>query len=186
MELPKKLMDEIWEYCRVNKITDVDGFILKMFNQGFTVEKFGATPTERIVEKEVEKIVEVIKEVEVEKEVEVIKEIIKHVPVEVIKEIEVIKEVKVTDNAEMQKLIDKNNILENDIKTIQEAHETISHELGKRGETITKLTQELNDQGGLKEKHDTLMTKLGAEIKRLNEELEIEKGKNKRDIYGEN
>ena len=69
MEVPKELNTEIWDYCRLNKITNVDGFIIKLIKQGFTVEKFGATPiikekiVERIVEVPVEKIVERIVEV---------------------------------------------------------------------------------------------------------------------------
>ena len=61
MTLPKSLNDEIWEYCRVNSITNIDEFIVKLVKQGFTVEKFGATPkpNEKIIEKIVEKIVEV-------------------------------------------------------------------------------------------------------------------------------
>jgi hypothetical protein len=62
MDLSKELNDEIWEYCRTNNIPNIDGFKLKLLKQGFTVEKFGATPT-NIKEKIVEKIVEVEKEV---------------------------------------------------------------------------------------------------------------------------
>lgn len=73
MELPKILKDEIWEYCRLNSITNIDDFTLKLVKQGFTVEKYGSTPTakERVVEKIVEKIVEVPVEKIVEKIVEV-------------------------------------------------------------------------------------------------------------------
>ena len=71
MDLPKNLKDEIWDYCRVNNISNIDEFTLKLVKQGFTVEKFGATPTTKVVEKEVEKIVEVPVEKIVEKIVEV-------------------------------------------------------------------------------------------------------------------
>jgi len=73
MEIPKAIKDEIWEYCRVNNITNVDEFTLKLIKQGFTIEKFGATPTanEKIIEKIIEKIVEVPIEKIVEKVVEV-------------------------------------------------------------------------------------------------------------------
>jgi len=71
MTLSKELKDEIWEYCRVNDITAVDDFTLKLIKQGFTVEKFGATPVTRTIEKIVEKIVEVPVEKIVEKIVEV-------------------------------------------------------------------------------------------------------------------
>lgn len=59
MEIPKNLNNEIWEYCRTNNITNIDEFILKLLKQGFTTEKFGATPITKTVEKVVEKIVEV-------------------------------------------------------------------------------------------------------------------------------
>lgn len=64
MELPTKLQDEIWDYCRVNKITNIDEFTIKLITQGFTIEKYGATP--QVVERVVEKIVEVEKVVEVQ------------------------------------------------------------------------------------------------------------------------
>lgn len=62
MVIPKSLKDEIWEYCRVNNISNIDEFTLKLIKQGFTIEKFGATPEakERIVEKIVEVPVEKI------------------------------------------------------------------------------------------------------------------------------
>lgn len=45
MELPNELKNEIWDYCRANNITNVDGFMLKMLKQGFSTEKWGATPS---------------------------------------------------------------------------------------------------------------------------------------------
>lgn len=71
MELPKDLKEEIWDYCRLNDITNIDEFTIKLVRQGFTVEKFGATPTTKVVEKIVEKIVEVPVEKIVERTVEV-------------------------------------------------------------------------------------------------------------------
>jgi FKBP-type peptidyl-prolyl cis-trans isomerase (trigger factor) len=73
MEIPKELNNEIWDYCRLNNITAIDDFTIKLIKQGFTVEKFGATPVtkERIVEKIVDKIIEVPIEKIVEKIVEV-------------------------------------------------------------------------------------------------------------------
>ena len=67
MEPPKVLKDEIWNYCRVNDIPNIDDFMLKLLKQGFTIEKFGATPETRTVEKIIEKIVEVPVEKIVEK-----------------------------------------------------------------------------------------------------------------------
>lgn len=166
MELPKQLKDEIWEYCRANDISNVDEFTINMVKQGFTSEKFGSTPWDKpaeIIEKEVEKIVE--------------KEVIKEVPVEVIKEVEKIveKEVFITDeeaNLELKKQIE---VLENDIKKIQETSNILSKENGERGATIQELNRKISD--------------LTNEISQLKEELEAEKAKPKQeednDIYGE-
>ena len=90
------LDDEFIEYCELNNIKNSDQLAKKIFNQGFSIEKYGETPTglrhnEKIVEKEV--IKEIIKEVKVEVPVEKIVEkiieveIIKEIPVEVIKEV---------------------------------------------------------------------------------------------------
>ena len=57
MELPKELTDEIWDYCRLNKITNIDEFTTKLVKQGFTIEKYGATPQTQVVEKIVEKVI---------------------------------------------------------------------------------------------------------------------------------
>jgi hypothetical protein len=48
MELPTTLRDEIWDYCRANNISNIDDFVLKMVKQGFTMEKYGATPIPRV------------------------------------------------------------------------------------------------------------------------------------------
>jgi len=71
MNIPKELSDDIWEFCRLNDITNIDEFKLKLLKQGYTMEKYGATPQtiEKIVE--VEKIIEKTIEVPIEKVVEV-------------------------------------------------------------------------------------------------------------------
>jgi len=51
MNIPKELNNEIWEYCRTNNIPNIEAFMLKMLKQGFTVEKYGATPNEKIIER---------------------------------------------------------------------------------------------------------------------------------------
>ena len=73
MEIPKELNNEIWDYCRANNITAIDDFTVRLIKQGFTVEKYGATPQakEKIIEKTIEKIIEVPVEKIVEKIVEV-------------------------------------------------------------------------------------------------------------------
>ena len=98
MEISKQLKDEIWDYCRANNITNIDEFTMKILRQGFTVEKFGATP--QTIEKVVEKIVEVPVEKIVEKTIEVKVE----VPVE--------KEIYLTDDSKVDELIAKVKELE--------------------------------------------------------------------------
>ena len=117
----------------------MDAFILRCFEQGYNIEKYGLLGktggiqekrvekeviSEKWVEipveviKEVEKIVEVIKEIPVEKVVEVIKEVpidkivevIKEVPVEKIVE----KEVYITDDSQTNELLLKIQQLENE------------------------------------------------------------------------
>lgn len=88
MELPKSIKDEIWEYCRLNDIPNIDDFNIKMLKQGFTIEKYGTTPIEPKVE---------------------IKEVVK----EVVKEVEVIKEVFISDDKEITKIMAKMLELEN-------------------------------------------------------------------------
>jgi hypothetical protein len=136
MELPKDLKDEIWEYCRLNDITDLNAFMVRMLKQGYNIEKYGATPFKmgqkepEIIEKEIirEVIVEkeVIKEVIVEKEK--IVEVIKEVPVEVIKEIIVEKIGGITENRvevpvevikEVEKIVEVEKIIEVPVEIIK-------------------------------------------------------------------
>jgi hypothetical protein len=142
MEIPKKIKEEIWDYCRINDIPNIDEFILKMVSQGFTVEKYGAAPTPR--EKIIEKVVEKIVEVPVEKIVEV------HVEVEKIVE----KEVYISDNEEILKLTEKISELDETIinnsktysenyKTLEETHKT---QLESKDEIITQLTNQLETE----------------------------------------
>jgi len=136
MEIPKELKDELWDFCRLNNITNIDMFTIKLLKQGFTVEKFGATPN--TVEKIVEKIVEVEKIIELEKIIEKIVE----VPVE--------KEIYITDDTNIKKLTEEISRLEKERDKYKE--ESIHWQ---------------------KERHATLQL------------LELEKKKNKLDIYGE-
>jgi hypothetical protein len=140
MEIPKKFKDEIWDYCRINDIPNIDEFILKMITQGFTVERYGAAPTarEKIVEKivEVEKIIEKIIEVPVEKIIEKVIE----------------KEVLITDNSEIIGLTQKINDLESTIidnnqkhtSETEKLHSDYKKQLTEKDENISKLTNELD------------------------------------------
>ena len=100
VQKPTLILDkEFILYCELNKIDNIEKLAKETFNRGFSLLKYGETPTGNSTVKE--KIVEVIKEVEVEKVVEKIveveKEVVKEVPVEILKEVvvEVIKEVPV-------------------------------------------------------------------------------------------
>ena len=128
MELPKNLKDEICEYCRVNNISGVDDFMVKMVRQGFTSEKFGSTPWTKEPEvKEVEKIV--TKEVKVE--------VIKEVPVEVIKE------VYVTDDVKTNELSEELNDLKENFKKITEENFELKNKLDNLELENNKLKEEL-------------------------------------------
>ncbi len=178
MEIPKKLKDEIWEYCRLNDISNIEDFIIKMVRQGYTVEKFGATPLGTGEVKEVEKVVEVIKEVPVEKTIEVIKEI----PVEKIVE----KEVYITDDKEVEKLTKElESVKKNESVHLKGLREKVNEINGKDGEidTLNRKISDLNNkilqlEGDLGEKK--------VEIDELNgkiTKLEEENKKNNKDIY---
>jgi len=169
MELPKDLKDEIWEYCRLNDITNVDEFIVKMIKSGFTSDKYGSTPWEKPAEiKEVEKIVEVIKEVE--------KEVIK----EVIKEVEVVveKEVFVTDD-------EANKELQRKLTGTTQLIEEMTLDFNAERKVSAQMIDELHASNiTLNLEKSDLKTK----IQQLENELETEKNKPKQeedDIYGE-
>jgi hypothetical protein len=134
MELPQQFKNEIWDYCRLNNITNIDEFTVKLVKQGFTVEKFGATPAvaEKIVEKIVEKVVEV--PVEVEK------------VVEKIVEVKVEKEVYITDDSHTKKLTGEIKRLEGLNKTHEEHHLTLSKELKELSEQLNTVRKELEEE----------------------------------------
>ena len=158
MEIPKKLKDEIWEYCRLNDITDIDAFILKSTQQGFNIEKYGTTPFKiggepEVIEKEVVKVITATTEVEIIKEVPV--------EIEVIKEVEKIVEVTVTDNELIDKLNEEKDGLLEKTKQLEE-------DLKKEIEKVDELS---NSDAGV-------INSLNQKIKNLKTELEIEKNRN--------
>jgi hypothetical protein len=159
MEIPKKLKDEIWEYCRLNDITDIDAFILKSTQQGFNIEKYGTTPFKiggkepEVIEKEVVKVITATTEVEIIKEVPI--------EIEVIKEVEKIVEVTVTDNELIDKLNEEKDGLLEKTKQLEE-------DLKKEIEKVGELSN--SDAGVIK--------KLNQKIENLKIELELEKNRN--------
>jgi len=99
MELPKDLKDKVWNYCRLNDITDVNGFIIKTIKKGLDVEVYGLLgktlnedekdlKTGIVGEKDLRDLRKPGGIQENRVEIEVIREIRVEVPVEVIKEVE--------------------------------------------------------------------------------------------------
>lgn len=119
MEIPKELNNEIWEYCRSNNITNIDEFMLKLLKQGFTTEKFGATPVTKIVEKIIEKTIEV----PVEKEVYITDNSQMEVLTKEIQRLEKLNEINkmVRDSSfkEMEELMEKYKQLETELVEIK-------------------------------------------------------------------
>lgn len=141
---------EFVQYCELNNIQDVDKKAKETFNRGFTILKYGETPShikgkEVTIEKEVEKIVEVTVEKLVEVPVEVIREVIREVPVEVIKEI--IKEVPVEVEGKTKtktKTIIKEVIKEVPVEVIKEVIKVDETEIIRLKELNEKLQKELD------------------------------------------
>jgi preprotein translocase subunit SecD len=126
--------------------------VKKSFTTGFNIERYGLlnsnSSQEKIVEKEVEKIVEVIKEVPVEKIVEVIKEVVVEKPVEkiVIKEVPVEKIVTkveyISDDSKTNELFGKIEQLEFEK---QEMANNFQSEMSKKQEELDKLRYSLDE-----------------------------------------
>jgi len=203
MELPKRLKDEIWEYCRLNDIPNIDDFITKMIQQGYTVEKFGSTPINSGNVTEVEKIVEV--PVEVIKEVIIEKEVIKEIPVEkIVTKVEYISD-ETTKNELTEKIFHLDNEMElqrqNFSIIFEKMENNFQKEMSKKDEELDELRQNLDDDDrDIKileltqlfnnevfehKKTKEKMSKKDEELDELRRKLdEIEK-KNNNDIYGD-
>ena len=161
MELPKDLKDKVWNYCRLNDITDVNGFIIKTLKKGLDVEVYGLLgktlnegekdlKTGGIEEKRVE--IEVIREIRVEVPVEVIKE----VPVDRVVE----KIIYTTNDIQINELGGKIAELEQEISTkiteigrIREEFSTkttenesfFQNEMSKKNKELDELRRTLDD-----------------------------------------
>ena len=191
MEIPKDLKDEVWEYCRLNDITDLNAFMIRMLRQGYTTEKYGPTPfkidgnseKEVIVEKIVEVPVEIIKEVEkiVEVPIEMIKEIVKEVPVEIIKE--VIKEVPIDKIIEKEVYITDDEQVTELTKRIQELESTpprvieIEKKIIVEKEVPFEVIKEVIIEKIIEVDDPEKVRKLEQEIENLKIELELEKNR---------
>jgi hypothetical protein len=165
--LTKKQLKDVEDFCRINKIEDVNDFLAKCFIQGYEIEKYGllgntSGTEEKWVEKEiiVEKLVEVPVEVIIEKPiieyVEIEKEVIKEVPVEK----EVIKEIIVEKIVEVIKEIPIEKIVEKPIEVIKEipVEKIVIQEVIKEipVETIVTHTEYITDETRVRELVDEL------------------------------
>ena len=167
---------DLVSYCNLNDVL-ISEVVKKSFTTGFNIERYGllnsSNSQEKIVEKEVEKIVEVIKEVEVEKIVEVIKEVVIEIPVEkvvvkeIVKEVPVEKIVTIYDKSDDSELLSKIQHLENGMSKKQEELAEVRRTLD---ELLTKppvekivevvVEKEITDNSS-KVKLDALQTTLG-------------------------
>jgi predicted RNase H-like nuclease (RuvC/YqgF family) len=158
----KTILKSVSEYCKLNSIEDVDGFIKKCFDTGFNIEKYGLLG-KTLNEDEKDLKTGIVGEKQVE--IEVIREIRVEVPVEVIKEVEKI----VT---KIEYISDKK--IENDL------NETIT----KKDEEIDKLNQTLDElRRNLDVNLDIIVTNdkvkmLQTTIQNLNTEIRELKKKN--------
>lgn len=119
-------------YCELNKIKDINKIANETFNRGFSLLKYGETPSGNVTEKE--KIIEVIKEVEVEKIVEIFKE----VPFEVKGETQIITQ-EVIKEVIVEKLIDDYEC-KNMLITLTDTNRKLKEEL----ETLTNALNKFN------------------------------------------
>ena len=189
MEIPKKIKDDIWEYCRINDISNIDEFIVKLIKQGFISEKYGSTPIGSPQTVEIEKIVEVT--VDVIKEVIVEKEVIKEVPVEkIVTKIEYISD-KQNENELFGKIeqleenifqLNEQIVLESKIFSTKtkETAKIFQQEINKKNKEIKNLSSSLEKIKGDSLKKDMEVGELKKSIEGVNKDIN-----NKPDIYGE-
>ena len=159
INLSRKQLKDVEEFCKLNKIENVEEFLVKCFVEGYEIEKYGLLQNsggsrekwvekEVIVEKRVEVPVEVIieksiieyvevekeKEVIVEKVVEKLIEVIKEIPVEKIVIQEVIKEIPVEVKVEKKVYI-------TDDEAVKQLGEKITNLEEEKSQLLSKIQQ---------------------------------------------
>jgi len=176
MELPKDLKDKVWNYCRLNDITDVNGFIIKTIKKGLDVEVYGLLgKTLNEGEKDLKTDSEGEKDLRdlrkpggIQKnrvEIEVIREIRVEVPVEVIKEVEkiVTKIEYISDKNGETELLLKIQQLEEEISTKTAEIGTIREEFSTKTTEMenifqNKMSKKDNELNELRQKLDDPVT----------------------------
>ena len=151
INLSRKQLKDVEEFCKLNKIENVEEFLVKCFVEGYEIEKYGLLQNsggsrekwvekEVIVEKRVEVPVDVIIEKPIIEYVEVEKEVIKEVIVEKVVEklIEVIKEIPV-EKIVIQEVIKEIPV---EVKVEKKVYITDDEAVKQLGGKITKLEEE--------------------------------------------
>ena len=193
---------EIYDFCLLNKILDIDGFINKCFKNGFHIEKYGfigedsgktlndgekQLKTDGIGEKQTE--IEVIREIRVEVPVEVIKYVDREVIKEIKVEVPVEKIVYIYDKKEensvpnIDKIRDKNEINEINelllkIQQLESQEPIIKEviiEVEKSNDKTLLLQETLNKLRKELTDKNTKITELEGTIKKL-EQTNINQG----------
>ena len=180
---------DVYEYCRLNGITDINKFVQECFKQGYDIKKYGLlgktggedekrVEIEVIREKRVEVPVEVIKEVE--KIVEVPVEIIKEIPVEKVVVQEIIKEVPVekvvtkveyiSDNSQTEELVKKIEGLESEKKIFSTKIEELEEE-NKKFSTIIKEKENIFQNNDKTQQLQTTIQNLMGKIREKDKEI---------------
>jgi len=186
----KQIIKSLSNYCVLNNIEDVDGFIKKCFNIGFNIEKYGLLGNS-LNDGEKDLKTGIVGEKQVE--IEVIREIRVEVPVEVIKEVEkiVTKIEYISDKSGESELFGKIEQLEENIfhlneeldkerqifSTKTEEIENIFHyEMSKKESELDELRRNLdvpvtNDKVKMLQTTIQNLTSEVRELKKKNEEL---------------
>jgi hypothetical protein len=189
--LNQKVIKSVSEYCKLNDIQDVDGFIKKCFDVGFNIEKYGLLG-KTLNENEKDLKTGIVGEKQVE--IEVIREIRVEVPVEVIKEVEkiVTKIEYISDKTSENELIGKIEQLEQNIFHLNEQIESerkifstkteemennFHYEISNKDKELDEVRRNLDvklDDSKVKMLQTTIqnLTSEVRELKKKNEELE--------------
>ena len=151
-----KNVKEVYDYCLLNKILDIDEFIKKCFNSGFNIEKYGLLgktlnkdendlKTDEIGEKDLRDSRKTCGIEEKREGIEVTQE--KRAEKEVIQTVEVIKEVEKIVEVEVIKYVDKEIIKEVPVEKIVTIYDNSSeNELFGKIEQLEQNIFHLNEQ----------------------------------------
>ena len=171
----KQTIKSLSDYCVLNNIEDVDGFIKKCFESGFNIEKYG------LLGKTLNRGEKHLKTSGVE-EKHIIKEVIVEIPVEVIKEVVVEKIITITNDKELEEnIFHLNEQIESERKIfstkIEEMENNFHYEISNKDKELDELRRNLdvpvtNNKVDLLQQTIQNLTSEVRELKKKNEELE--------------